>query len=97
MDKKEIRQYSRMAYLGLKETSKMLNPYTYIISLVILIITVGIITTSITKWGEINQQSIKIMKKKYVDREVIVKDTVWQNDCDTVYIIDGVKFTKAGG
>jgi hypothetical protein len=99
MEDKEIdlTKYSRSVQLGFKKIGKKFNVGGTSISFVMLAIMGVIISTSITKWTEINQESIKMLETKYVDKKVMIHDTLRLTDCDTVYIIDGIKFTKAGG
>ena len=89
--------YSRMALLGLREISKKFNPFSTMVSLVVCVIAIIVITKAVTKWGEINEQSIRAMDKKIITDtvNVVVRDTINTNDCDTVFIIDGMRFRKA--
>ena len=87
---------ARSINLGLTKYSKQLNPYVTLSSIIITVITIFVVINSVTKWAEVNKQSIRALDEKFVDREVFVRDTVRVSNCDTVYIIDGVKFIKAG-
>jgi len=78
------------ASLRLNVRTLRIDKYTIIISFLLCFAILFFTFSSLNKLSKLNYKSVKLMETK--TREVHVRDTV--SDCDTVFIIDGVRYSK---
>ena len=90
-------KFARTVQLGLTKYSKQVNPWITFSGLILTVITIFVVMNTINKWVEVSENSLKYIEKKtkVITEEKIVRDTIWNSNCDTVYIIDGERFIKS--
>jgi len=97
MEEKKPRVYSRMVEMGLKTIEKKFNPYVSAISITLCVIAAVVIMNGTIKVMKLGVTAAKIQESKTIHDTITVEkiNNVNVNDCDTIYIVDGIRMRKA--